>query len=131
MIENWNRVVGVKDKVYHLGDVGFKNAGYQDRILSALNGDKVLIRGNHDTLKLSTYTKHFRDVRAYWQLNKIILAHIPIHPGSLGRWKGQVHGHTHFNNLDDPRYYNISVEQTNYTPIDFEEVNEYFNSLGS
>jgi calcineurin-like phosphoesterase family protein len=138
LIENWNSVVKPDDKIYHLGDVGLKNATYLGRILSCLNGSKVLIKGNHDTLKLSQYQQFFKDVRAYHVLDKILLAHIPIHPHSLGRWRGQVHGHTHFNcvtetsgpfSKQDKRYMNISVEQIKYTPIAFEEVQEYYEKL--
>lgn len=130
IIDNWNKIVGTNDKVYHLGDIGFPNSGYTGRVLSALNGTKVLIKGNHDALKLSVYSQYFKDIRAYHQLDKIILAHIPLHPDSLSRWRGQIHGHTHFKNMGDPKYYNVCVEQTNYFPIDFEEINEHFKSLG-
>jgi len=129
LIDNWNKVVGVNDKVYHLGDVGFKNATTLLYLLSRLNGTKVLIKGNHDVLKLSQYAQAFKDVRAYHKLDKFLLAHIPIHPDSLGRWGGQVHGHTHANSLEDKRYLNVSCEQIGYTPIDFEEVREYFKQL--
>jgi calcineurin-like phosphoesterase family protein len=87
-----------------------------------LNGTKILIKGNHDNLKLSQYAQMFKDVRATHTLDKFVLSHIPIHPDSLARWKANIHGHTHANNLDDPRYINVSVEQINYTPIDFEEI---------
>lgn len=135
LIDNWNRVVHPKDKVYHLGDVGFKNATYLGRILSCLNGEKVLIKGNHDQLKLSQYAQYFKDIRACHQLDRLFLAHIPIHPSSLGRWKGQIHGHTHFNNVmldqhnKDPRYFNVSVEQIDYTPIAFETIRKYYEAL--
>lgn len=125
IIDNWNKVVSPNDKVYHLGDVGFKN-NTNLRIMEVLNGDKVLIKGNHDNLKLSGYQKYFRDIRSYHVLDNILLAHIPIHPENLGRWVGQVHGHTHSNNMTDPRYFNASVENINYTPIDFEEIRRYF-----
>lgn len=126
LINNWNNTISKHDKVYHLGDVAFKNANALS-ILDKLNGDKVLIKGNHDVQKPSTYLKYFRDIRSYWILDKILLAHIPIHPESLLRWKGQVHGHTHSNNLSDPKYLNVSVENINYTPIDFEVIRKYFN----
>lgn len=129
LIDNWNRAVAKDDKVYHLGDVGFKNATYLGRILSCLNGRKVLIKGNHDNLKLTQYAQHFYDIRAYHALDKILLCHIPVHPDSLGRWRGQVHGHTHFRCLDDKRYMNISVEQTGYAPIEFCDVQDYFKEI--
>jgi calcineurin-like phosphoesterase family protein len=110
-MENWNNVVKPEDKVYHLGDVGFKNFEYMKRVFDYLNGTKILIKGNHDNLKLSQYAQMFKDVRATHTLDKFVLSHIPIHPDSLARWKANIHGHTHANNLDDPRYINVSVEQ--------------------
>jgi calcineurin-like phosphoesterase family protein len=126
IVQRWNSVVSSNDKVYHLGDVGFFNAT-QLNIMDRLNGDKILIKGNHDTLKPSQYLKFFRDIQASHVLAKIVLAHIPIHPDSLERWKGQVHGHVHTESLKDPRYYNVSVEVTDYTPVSFEVIRDYFN----
>lgn len=49
MIENWNRVVGAEDTVYHLGDFACgMDAGEITAILGRLNGHKILIAGNHD-----------------------------------------------------------------------------------
>lgn len=121
MIENWNKVVSSEDKVYHLGDLCFTKK-WLDFSMSRLNGTKILIKGNHDNLKLSQYQQYFKDIRAYHTLDKFILSHIPLHPESLYRWKGNIHGHTHQRNLMDERYINVSVEQLNYTPIDFEQI---------
>ena len=62
MIQYWNETVKPTDKVYHLGDVAIPRKGLQ--VLNRLNGDKVLIKGNHDIYKLSDYTPYFRDIRA-------------------------------------------------------------------
>lgn len=128
LIENWNSVVGVNDKVYHLGDVGFKSFSQLQAIFNRLNGTKVLIKGNHDNFKLAQYAQLFKDVRAYHVLDKYILSHVPIHPESLSRWKANIHGHLHANVLKDPRYINVSVERINYTPINFEEIHEHILS---
>jgi len=129
LIDNWNKVVGKNDKVYHLGDAGFKSFNGLSDILIRLNGTKVLIKGNHDNFKLSQYAQHFKDVRATHTLDKLVLSHIPLHPDSLYRWRGNVHGHLHDSKLVDPKYFNVSVECINYTPIDFEEVREYYRGL--
>lgn len=126
MIEYWNDTVKPTDKVYHLGDVVINRKALA--IMPKLHGDKVLIRGNHDIFKLSDYTPHFRDIRAYHVMNGLILSHVPIHPDSLGRFGCNIHGHLHANRVKladgsiDPRYYNVCVEQTNFRPILFEEV---------
>jgi calcineurin-like phosphoesterase family protein len=126
MIENWNRVVGPKDKVYHLGDV-FINRKARF-ILEALNGNKVLIKGNHDIFKLADYTPFFRDIRAYHVLDKIILSHVPIHRESIGRFRGNVHGHLHANVVNDILYKSVCVERINYTPIEFSEIQKYYDT---
>ena len=49
------------------------------------------------------------------------LSHAPIHDSELrGKWC--LHGHTHNTNIDDPRYFNVSCENINYTPMDFTEI---------
>ena len=135
MIENWNRVVRPCDKVYHLGDVAFNMMDL--KILDKCNGKKILIKGNHDKMKLNTYRKYFTDIRAYKIFPPceagpgFICSHIPIHPESLSRWKFNVHGHLHRNLIgkgEDPRYVNVSVEQINYTPVSLEELYELVRS---
>lgn len=131
-----NSVVKPTDKIYFLGDVCFSFKTLE-RIMPQLNGTKVLIKGNHDNLKMSQYLQFFKDVRASHQLDEYVLTHIPIHPESIGRWaKGNIHGHTHercvrrplySSNVaqvseKDPRYINVCVERIKYTPISLEEI---------
>jgi calcineurin-like phosphoesterase family protein len=94
----------------------------------------VLIRGNHDIFRDDEYREYFRELRAYHVMNGMILSHIPIHPESLGRFGVNIHGHLHANRVMmepvgkygipviDPRYHCVCVEQTDYTPILFEDV---------
>ena len=132
MVRMWNETVRPNDKVYHLGDVVI-NRKYLP-ILDRLNGDKVLIKGNHDIFKLEDYTKYFRDIRSCHKMSEYILTHIPLHPESLARWcGGNFHGHLHTNrvmmtgfngkvtDIIDPRYFNVSVEQIGFKPILFED----------
>ena len=96
--------------------------------LARLNGDKVLIKGNHDIFDVSKYLEYFRDIRAYHILNDMILSHIPIHPASLDRFKTNIHGHLHSTRVLTETgnihkdYFCVSVEHTDYTPISLEEV---------
>jgi len=82
----------------------------------------VLIKGNHDKLKISQYMFYFKDVRGSHQFDGLLLTHIPVHPSSLARWPCNVHGHVHANTLDDPRYFNVCAEEINYTPISLEQL---------
>lgn len=131
MISNWNSVVKPDDKVYHLGDVGFKNFTVVKKIFDELNGEKILIKGNHDKFKANQYLQIFKDIRAYHILDNYLLSHIPVHPDSVARWKGNIHGHLHSNKIEDPRYINVCVENINYTPISFEEIKKNYETIPS
>jgi calcineurin-like phosphoesterase family protein len=139
MVKAWNERVKPNDKVYHLGDVVINRKALP--ILNRLNGDKVLIRGNHDIFKDEDYTPYFRSLRGYHVMNGMILSHIPIHEESLGRFGVNIHGHLHANRVMktaqsthefvtrgvrqwiDPRYHCVCVEQTpDFAPILFEDV---------
>ena len=125
MVNRWNETVRPNDKVYHLGDVVINRKAL--KILSRLNGDKVLIKGNHDIFKLADYTEYFRDIRSYHVMNGMILSHIPVHEESLARFGTNIHGHLHYNRVKkdgviDPRYWCACVEHTDYRPILFEDV---------
>jgi len=131
MVKRWNETVRPNDKVYHLGDVVINRKALS--IMHRLNGDKVLIRGNHDIFRDDEYRIHFRELRAYHVMNGMILSHIPIHSDSLGRFGTNIHGHTHSNRVMirgfngkpmgvDARYHCVCVEQTDFRPILFEDV---------
>ena len=147
MVDNWNRVVRPQDTVYHLGDVVIARRCLET--VKRLNGRKILIRGNHDIFKDKDYYEagfeQIHGVRVF--VDKFILSHIPLHPDCVGeRFKRNVHGHLHGNRimrltvfqginvvLDtfgktyqtydvDPRYLSVCVEQINFTPVSFDEV---------
>jgi hypothetical protein len=138
MIKRWNDRVRPNDKVYHLGDVVINRKSLST--LHRLNGDKVLIRGNHDIFRDDEYRRYFRELRAYHVMNGMILSHIPLHEASLGRFGVNIHGHLHSNRVkkargidattgktlysdeNDVRYHCVCVEQTDFTPILFEDV---------
>ena len=137
MIRRWNDRVRPNDKVYHLGDVVINRKAL--KTLSRLNGDKVLIRGNHDIFRDDEYREYFRELRAYHVMNGLILSHIPVHEASLGRFGCNIHGHLHASRVKkargvdartgeilygteiDPRYWCACVEQTDFAPILFED----------
>lgn len=122
MVASWNATVGPKDKVYCLGDWAIRRGSI--KIAERLNGDKVLIKGNHDIFKLHDYAPYFRDIRAYHIMDKFVLSHIPVHKSQASRWRGNIHGHLHSNVVGDPWYSCVSVEQTDFKPILFEQARE-------
>lgn len=130
IIDRHNSLVADTDRVYLLGDVAINRRALVS--LSRLRGRLVLVKGNHDIFKIEDYLKYFDDVRAYvvqkdHDGNKVILSHIPIHPESLGRLGTNIHGHLHQNRVlksdgkIDPNYVCVSLEHTNYAPIELHE----------
>lgn len=120
IVRRWNSVVGKKDTVFHHGDFCFGKRNLA--IAAELNGDKRLIMGNHDCYATEDYLKYFTKLYGSVEYKGMILSHIPVHPGQLQRWYMNVHGHLHTNTIDDPRYFNVSCEQINLTPIPFDEI---------
>lgn len=136
MVMQHNRVVQPNDKVYFLGDLAMSKKFLP--ILNRMNGEKVLIRGNHDLETADKYMAYFKDVRGTHQLDGMLLSHIPIHPESLSRWKCNVHGHLHANRIMtnfgtkiDERYQSVCMEQLDdYTPISLEQLKSRIRNLG-
>jgi len=146
MIRRWNDRVRPNDKVYHLGDVVINRKALPT--LARLNGDKVLIRGNHDIFRDTEYREYFRELRAYHVLNGMILSHIPVHEASLGRFGVNIHGHLHATRVKkawgvaartgevlygsqlDVRYHCVCVEQTDFAPILLEDVYKRIEAEG-
>lgn len=121
LVNRHNALVAESDRVYMLGDVCINRRALAT--LHRLRGRLVLVKGNHDIFKLSDYLPFFDDIRAYvvqkdHDGNKVILSHIPVHPDSLGRYGSNIHGHLHQNKLNDKRYVCVSLEHTDYKPIE-------------
>jgi calcineurin-like phosphoesterase family protein len=138
MIERHNAKVKEQDTVYFLGDVVI-NKKYLE-LVKRMNGRKILIRGNHDIFKDDEYREvgfqQIHGVRVF--VDKFILSHIPLHPDCVTeRFRVNVHGHLHANQVmswqvidedivykPDPRYLCVCVEQTDFTPLHFDEVEQ-------
>lgn len=128
--ENYQRVVTKRDKVFFIGDMCFTEEALEE--FSELVGNKVLIMGNHDSTENKTrpsivqLSKVFTGgIHSLYKYKDTWLSHAPIHPDEL-RGKKNMHGHTHFSIIHDPRYLNVCLEQTDYSPIDLNEVRDRF-----
>ena len=122
--DNLASSVGKRDTVYFLGDVAFT-----DRALLKIQNlkvkHKVLILGNHDLergMKLEKLLLVYDKIMALYSKRNLWFSHCPIHPSEMRRRLGCVHGHTHATVVDDPRYFNVCLEQTEYKPILFSAV---------
>lgn len=147
LIENWNKKVPHDGLVFHLGDFAW-SGGYEKwkNIRDQLNGDIILIKGNHEWKNLSAKAEEELFKYTTWQMlievegRKILLNHYPFlcYAGVYREPKGLVYnafGHCHSGpnkkGQDIPRLvnllptqYDVGVDNNNYEPISFYEFNE-------
>ena len=136
LINNWNNVVKPGDLVLILGDFSFHKAERTMEILKQLNGEKVLIEGNHDCIYLEDKQfdrKLFKAIYDYKETSykgtKLILMHYMIqefkHKDKVVNPYLQLFGHIHSNPITVPRHsYNVGVDINNYVPIRLEQAIE-------
>lgn len=145
LIERWNELVKPEDVVYHLGDVSLCRKDARARlqaIIGSLNGEKHLIKGNHDDFSTGYYLQSgFKTVSGVKLFDGKVLSHIPRGEGSAKRarrlesYLGEhpkvkhiVHGHTHDAfalDKEKPNHFNVCVEAHDYYPVSWDVVKKY------
>lgn len=125
MIEKWNSVVSKEDKVYHLGDFSFLNKEKTRDITGKLNGYKILLMGNHDRGRSRSWwlDAGFDEVMEQPIVlgGFFFLSHEPMYMNKHMPY-ANIHGHIHGQKYAGTQYINVSVEQWDYTPVDFETI---------
>lgn len=104
----WWKNIKKRDTVILLGDSAFS----EDAIdwLARLPGTKINYGGNHDDEKIESYLRAFSKVRGCESKSKVgWLSHFPLHPAEL-RGKFSIHGHVHYQTIDDWRYINVCCD---------------------
>lgn len=100
LIRRWNSVVSNGDIVYILGDMFWCTPKIATPIMDELNGQKFLIKGNHDRWNDSKFDKKFVKITDYLEVEdgdkRIVLSHYPI-PCFKNHFYGWAHlyGHVH------------------------------------
>lgn len=131
LITRHNARVKPDDKVYFLGDFAMHRKGIA--LASRFNGQKRLIRGNHDIFPTKDYLPFFKEIYATRIVDRqFLLSHIPIREEEIPAWGWNVHGHTHNNHPADhygSKYINVSIEMIDYTPINLDELRAWAKRL--
>lgn len=100
LIRRWNSVVSDGDIVYILGDMFWCTPKDATPIMEQLNGQKFLVKGNHDRWHDAKFDKLFVKIDEYMEVEdngrKVVLCHYPI-PCFKNHFYGWVHlyGHVH------------------------------------
>lgn len=142
LIKRWNEKVPEDGIVFHLGDIGFCSESYLKDILTKVNGKIYWIIGNHDWKRMTHgVISRFEYVTQQMVIRigkKIIyLNHFPFlcFSGSNRSKVWNLYGHVHTSSYADsgfdtprlsltwPTQYDVGVDNNNFTPISFNEVN--------
>lgn len=144
-VYNWNNEVSKDGLVFVLGDIGETNDARIIEIFDQLQGTKILIRGNHDTIyKEETLKQIFSEIHSLHEIQifdkqtskyqEIVLCHYPMfdwnnfHEGS---W--HLFGHLHTRDLPEfktlnarlfAQQYDVGVDNNNSTPLSYYQVKE-------
>ncbi len=124
------------DMVYHLGDFGLtrnrKDGEVVERLLEKLNGNKVLICGNHDRdavknaagwSKVADYAEAKVDMGGVHK-QRIVMSHYPLRSwNQMHRGAWMLHGHCH-GNIEDigGKTIDVGVDCHDYRPVSIDEV---------
>jgi calcineurin-like phosphoesterase family protein len=111
IINQINKFTTENTQLYLLGDVCDSKNSWKllDKIVCK---DIILIAGNHDS-STSPHGKlrYVKDIQGANILGDIMMTHIPIHPQELEYGiKFNIHAHSHYNSIQDPRYLNLSFD---------------------
>ena len=112
-----------RDVLFILGDFIFDSEKYDYYIeqMNKMSCRIKLIMGNHDSLKLYKEPRFEIQLPLFSYKNNWI-SHCPIHPNELRNRNKNIHGHLHGGVIDDPRYFNVNLDNNNFEFVEFEKI---------
>lgn len=128
LIKRHNERVKPGHTVFHVGDFRVSNDGPNvHELLQMLNGNHVMISGNHDKRNGLNTPLRFAVIKSY--ARDIVLAHKPedcnFLMGLLGidlGFCGHVHVAWRFKRVEYGDLVNVGVDQWNYYPVDAKQI---------
>lgn len=142
LYENLASNIKKRDTIYFLGDIAFDRY-WLKKISEIKCAHKVLVTGNHDIehgIKMRDLVESYDDVKPFFSHRNYWFSHCPIHPCETRFRLGNIHGHTHQNNVTkvvdgeevlDYSYFNASVDVTDLKPISFNDLINRKNIRGT
>ena len=135
MIDNWNAIVGPDDLSYILGD--FSMSAHKDFLadyVKKLNGNKILVLGNHDRLRpfeyldigfLSVHTSLVLENENVFMIHDPAAMRLAMEAGFTC-----LHGHVHnVYKKSNPGTLNVGVDVHDYKPILLSEAIKQANEI--
>ncbi|HEY8356976.1 MAG TPA: metallophosphoesterase family protein [Ramlibacter sp.] len=133
MIEQWNAVVRPRDLVWHLGDFAFRcEPERMKKIFARLNGQKHLIRGNHDRKHVQSLAWTSIQDAAHITVDghRIHLSHY-AHRVWPAQYRGAIHlyGHSHGRLPGHSTTMDVGVDAVGYLPLTLAHIKEKLAQL--
>lgn len=122
IVDNWNSVVTPQDEVYVIGDFAFMQPTDTVNILRRMNGQKYLIKGNHDAIDSSEVRECFGWIKDFYELNvdlgdvhkqKIVMCHYAFrvwNKSHHGSWN--LYGHSHGSLPPEGKQLDVGIDAT-------------------
>ena len=157
LIKNWNSIVDSDDVVIHLGDAAMGDINHTIGLMSKLNGHKILVPGNHDSVfsgnkpdYVQKWMPLYRTVFAeIWPEEydfslsngtEVTLSHFPYdkderHEDRYAAFQPTdrnlplLHGHVHSTWAINGRQYNVGVDVHGLKPVSELEIISWVDSL--
>jgi len=118
IINKWNDKVRKDDLVIHLGDFALGNEEEIKNIKNRLNGTIILLKGNHDHKAIRK--AGFLIIKGSLEIEDLVFSHSPLPKEEIPKRFANIHGHIH--EKESLGGINVSVEKTNYDPLELEEL---------
>lgn len=159
LIAAWNRMVGPEDVVLHLGDLALGNREESIGLTAALNGRKLLVPGNHDTISSvyrcsAAHKRRTRDLldQYDWEVlpetiigerngRRIVASHYPYRGDSQDEERHiearpvdeglpLLHGHTHDRDGGPHgRMFHVGVDGNSFAPVPMTVIDQWLGTL--
>lgn len=137
LVNQWNDKVNPNDTVYHLGDVGFARPEILSGVLRRLNGQIILVPGNHDhkLIKKHDFVYCFENIicSSYFELkigdDFVTLCHYPIaHWNRMYYNQIHLYGHCHGSYAYHVNALDVGVDvkpNHDMAPWEWQEIKDY------
>jgi calcineurin-like phosphoesterase family protein len=139
LVESWNKYVKPGDLAFILGDFSFYQSARTSDILRSMNGQKTLVKGNHDHSRDVSLVQGWSRVLTYHEQkigdDRVVMSHFPfmswhqMHRGSY-----HLHGHSHGSmrypgELGNTRIIDVGVDHLakltgEYRPMEWDEIKD-------
>lgn len=148
-VKEWNAVVNPQDRVFILGDFSFYDDYETQNLLKRLRGQKFLVKGNHDSMRMLKKTTGFHKITHYEEQNfeldngeliRVCMSHFPfLSWHQMHRGAYHFHGHCHGElqlpeRLQTARIFDVGVDNLarvfgEYAPVTLERLVAHLLSM--